>query len=158
MHPEYERLTQTIQTALKSARLDDIVEIEGPNKLGGYRLMTGTHRVGLSRLPDDHLWCVSVWVDALDDLGVLSAREMNRRALREEIIGVTACVRDAVKAAIEVIVEARIDEAWDETPTTRAPEPSDERDLPHHLPAVLRTARAVRANFRRAPLKGRLSF
>jgi hypothetical protein len=159
---EHVRIQQALQAALRSVRLDDVVEVEGPNKLGGYRLIDGERRVALSRVPAGvggtgngaEYWCVSQWDDPLPAgafPGVLDVPVVAFLHRRERVIGVTPHLKDAVVAAIELIVEGRIDDAWR---ASCAAEPS-ERDAreraPRYADAPLRrfsifgTARAFRA-------------
>ena len=149
MHPEYVKVSQTIQTALRYARLDDVVEVEGPSKLGGWLLRDGGRRVALSRLPGDRrlrgdrgpggerrdgapLWYVSAWFDLYDDL---EDREegVNFTRQREEILGTTTSTEDAVIAAVKVLVERRIEDGFREERAAaaepdEAPPPDAERN------------------------------
>ena len=145
MNQEHAKVTQAIQTALRSARLDDVVEVEGPNKLGGYRLTDGKHRVGLSRVPDGNLWCVSAWFDISDGLGELLAENTSRSRQREEVLGATASVRDAIMAAVEVIIEGRIGDALKESCDPPSADGGHGGAGGSSRFAVFRTARAFRA-------------
>lgn len=133
MHPEYARVSQTIQTALRCARLDDAVEVEGPSKLGGWRLLDGRRRVALSRLPDEKRggaprWCVSAWLDIRDDLDA-SSEDMDFARQREVILGTTASLEDAVIAAAKLLVEGRIEDGLRET-RDAAPDDAAASDAP----------------------------
>ena len=145
MHPEYEHVLRTIHTALCSVRLETVVEVEGPNKLGGFRLTDGPHRSGLSRLPGGR-WCVSGWQDVEDGAETAFGPGAARRWQREQVIGLTPNLSEAVVTAIEVLVEARIRDAWKQTPAD-APQHEAARqsaDAGAGRPSVFRTARARR--------------
>lgn len=144
MNQEYVKLSQVIQTALRSARLDDVVEVEGPNKLGGFRLTDGKHCVSLSRVPEGDLWCVSAWFDVSDDIdpGIIEGTFRPRR--REEVVGATASIKDAVMTVIEILIEGRMEDALKESCDGRG----EERKQPagaNGRRAVFRTARAFRS-------------
>lgn len=148
MHPEYARVIQTIQTALRCARLDDAVEVEGPSKLGGWRLLDGRRRIGLSRLPgarrgkDAPLWCLSAWLDIRDDLDGL-AEDVDFTRQREVILGTTTNVEDAVIAAAKFLVEGRIEDGFREIRAASAAALEDAADAPQQRRfSVFGTARA----------------
>jgi hypothetical protein len=117
MHPEYVKVSQIILTALRSARLDDAVEVEGPSKLGGWLLRDGGRRVALARLPGERrsrgesapLWYVSAWYELYDEMEeAVEGVDFTRQ--REVILGTTPSTEDAVIAAIKVLVEGRIED------------------------------------------------
>jgi hypothetical protein len=133
MHPEYVKVSQMIQTALRCARLDDVVEVEGPSKLGGWLLRDGGRRVALSRLPGDPrlrgdrggrgnrgerapLWYVSAWYEIYDELEemVEGVEGVDFTRQREVVLGTTESTEDAVIAAVKVLVEGRIEDGFRE--------------------------------------------
>ena len=145
MHPEYEHILRTIHTALCSVRLETVVEVEGPNKLGGFRLTDGPHRSALSRLPGGR-WCVSGWQDVEDGAESVFGPGVTRRWQREQVIGLTPSLPEAVVTAIEVLVEARIRDAWRQPLFASDPRDTAQKsaDVAADHPSVFRTARARR--------------
>jgi hypothetical protein len=174
---ECPRIQARIEAALSAAGLDNSVELEGPNKLGGFRLVEGDRRVALSRIPLERPgdrarllgWCVSTWHDVDDGSGegLLPIAPPVRRHQREQILGATRSLDDAILAAIEVLLEARIEAAWRRSgscacccgagseaaaagyapePASRSPEiPLDFGEHRRRGFSVFRTARAFRS-------------
>jgi hypothetical protein len=99
------------------------VDVEGPNRLGGFRLSDGGHRVALSYVPsrknDGRDWWVTAWVPAAHEadggatMTAAPEEAQNPRTQRREIALPAPMERDdAVIAAVQLLVEQRIRAAW----------------------------------------------
>jgi len=125
MHETYRACLDALCTALAGIGLSDAVEVEGPNRLGGFRLTDGRNRVALSHVPsrknDGKDWWVSGWFPADDALvapAFLPAASVaedlqSPRSQWREVVLPRAMERDeAVIAAVQFLVEQRVRGAW----------------------------------------------
>jgi|GEM_PF-4907433 hypothetical protein len=117
MHTEYDRVREALQAALREVCLDESVEIEGPNRLGGFRLNDGRNRVALSYVPsrqnDNRNWWVSAWMEVEDEWTLLLAPEDALIAGRREATMKRPLTReDAIIAALQILIEMRVRAAW----------------------------------------------
>ena len=147
VHTEYEKLRQTLQTGLRSVGLDRATEIDGPNRLGGFRIGDGECCVALSLVPprkkDDRdagrQWWVSAWMPIADGYeSLLSPDLLIVPHRREVMLKKPLAYEDAVVAAIQLLAELRIRAAL--TRTTDAPERIAGFGTPATSPNVFRVA------------------
>ena len=117
LHTEYERLRIALQTALRAVGLERYVEIDGPNRLGGFRLSDGTNRVALSFAPsrkrDDREagrhWWVSAWVPIADGYDGLLMPDLIPVAHRREVLLKKPLdINEAAVAALQLFTELRV--------------------------------------------------
>lgn len=124
LHGEYEKLRQTLQLGLRAVGLDRIVEIDGPNRLGGFRLGDGDHCVALSLVPPrkredrdaGRCWWVSAWMPITDGYDSLLSPDLIPVPHRREVmLKKPLAYEDAVVAAVQLFAELRVRSAFLDT-------------------------------------------
>lgn len=117
LHTEYERLRTALQTGLRAIGLERHVEIDGPNRLGGFRISDGVNRVALSFAPsrkkDDREagrhWWVSAWVPIADGYDGLLMPDLIPVAHRREVLLKKPLdTNEATVAALQLFTELRV--------------------------------------------------
>ena len=117
MHSAYEGVLAALHVALREMCLDGVVEVEGPSRLGGFRLSDGPARVAISNIPsrkEDGLdWWVSAWIEIVDEWTPLIAPEDAVFTRRREVTIQRPMTRDdALIAALQILMEMRVRAAW----------------------------------------------
>ncbi len=134
LHGEYEKLRQTLQTGLRAVGMDRTVEIDGPNRLGGFRLGDGNHCVALSLIPPrkredrdaGRCWWVSAWMPITDGYESLLSPDLLVVPHRREImLKNPLAYEDAVVAAVQLFAELRVRAAFQQN--ARTPDPDSAR-------------------------------
>jgi hypothetical protein len=101
--------------------MDRFVEVEGPNRLGGFRLGDGDHCVALSLVPprrrDDRdagrCWWVSAWMPITDGYDALVTPDLLPIPHRREVmLKKPLAYEDAVIAAVQLFAELRARSAF----------------------------------------------
>lgn len=123
LHGEYEKLRQTLQVGLRAVGLDRFVEVEGPNRLGGFRLGDGNHCVALSLVPPrrredreaGRCWWVSAWMPITDGYDALITPDLLPIPHRREVmLKKPLAYEEAVIAAVQLFAELRTRSAFQE--------------------------------------------
>lgn len=153
LHGEYEKLRQTLQIGLRAVGLDRIVEIDGPNRLGGFRLGDGDHCVALSLVPPrkredrdaGRCWWVSAWMPIADGYESLLSPELLPVPHRREVmLKKPLAYEDAVVAAVQLFAELRVRSAFLATTNPLESETTRPTISPSHAvatsPNIFRTA------------------
>jgi len=147
VHDEYDKMRTTLATGLRSVGLDRVTEIDGPNRLGGFRVGDGENSVALSLVPprkkDDRdagrHWWVSAWMPVADGFDSLLSPDLITVSHRREVmIKKPLACEDAVISAIQLLAELRVRAALNRV---RIAEVAPSRpDKPATSPNVFRTA------------------
>ena len=150
-HDEYDKMRVALTAGLRAVGLDRMAEIDGPNRLGGFRIGDGDNRVALSLVPPRNKgdrdagrhWWVSAWMPVADGFDSLLSPDLITVSHRREVMLKKPFVcEDAVISALQLLVELRIRAALHDTKT---PEPRTEKPAtvvltPATSPNVFRTA------------------
>ena len=153
LHGEYEKLRRTLQIGLRAVGMDRTVEIDGPNRLGGFRLGDGDHCVALSLVPPrkredrdaGRCWWVSAWMPITDGYeSLLSPDLLTVPHRREVMLKNPLAYEDAVVAAVQLFAKLRLRSAF----SAGAKSPDADADRPFFAanaasatsPNVFRTA------------------
>ena len=155
IHGEYDRLRTTLTTALRAAGLERVAEIDGPNRLGGFRIGDGDYCVALSLVPprkkDDRdagrHWWVSAWMPVSDGYESLLSPDLIAVPHRREVmLKKPLTAEDATVAAIQMLIELRVRAALSRPviavaePRTEEPARQTFTAMPATSPNVFRTA------------------
>lgn len=147
IHDEYDKMRATLATGLRAVGLERVAEIDGPNRLGGFRVGDGDNCVALSLVPprkkDDRdagrHWWVSAWMPVADGFDSLLSPDLITVSHRREVmIKKPLACEDAVISALQLLAELRVRAALSRGKTTEAVQPRP--DKPATSPNVFRTA------------------